>query len=157
MFYSGKTSKSQMWVHDERLYPAVALYFAGKSGAWQYDCALALLLGDFLYQPHFQGAANASPFQRRAGTNGCWSQLGNHNLWHSSQQRPEPDSTNAFSHLHSWEAGGINLFQNVLLVVSQKQIRFSYFFFFIVICILNHSESRWYFLPPCWNIRANKI
>lgn len=28
-------------------------------------------------------AAKASPFQRRAGTNGCRSQLGNHNLWHS--------------------------------------------------------------------------
>ena len=46
----------------------------------------------------------------------------------ASQQRPEPDSINAFSHLHSWEAGGINLFQNVLLVVvSQKQISFTLF------------------------------
>lgn len=64
----------------------------------------------------------------------------------SSLQRPEPPSRNAFSPLYSWEAGGINLFLNVLLVVvSQKQIRFT---FFNAICILNHSESKWYWLPP---------
>lgn len=58
----------------------------------------------------------------------------------ASQKRLESDHTNAFSHLHYWEAAGINLFQNVLLaVVSQKQIRFT-FSFFNVTCILNNSK-----------------
>ena len=45
--YTARRAEWQMRVSDERPYPAVALFFTGRPGAWQYDCALLCSWGSF--------------------------------------------------------------------------------------------------------------
>lgn len=127
---SGRSSKSQMRVYDDRLYLAAALHLAGKPGAWQYDsarlCSWEAFSNCLAYKVQLMLPLSRGELaQTDAGLS--W-EITTHDT--ASQPRPEPDSIHAFSYLHSWEAGGINPFQNVLLVVFfQKQIRFTFFFF----------------------------
>lgn len=151
--FSEKGSESQMRVYDERLYSVVALYFPelGHTAVPTPSPAPGRL---------FLAASPARcswrvPSPEEGWWKQCWSQLGNHNLWHSL---PKTRAWLCKCFFSSLSLGGRRHW-------SLTECAFSFCFpeanqiylFLMWSHVLNHSESRWYLLPACWSDRANKI